>query len=80
MKYLVTRTSCWWDKNPQCPNAQKEMVQMNGKLVEAYTIELNTIEELYNLSKEVDNPIIVFTESGWGFDIPELEIYDGYRE
>ena len=80
MKYVVTRTCGWWDENPQCPNVQKEMVQMDGKLVEAYTIELNTIEELYNLSKEVDNPIIVFTESDWRFDIPELEIYDGYRE
>ena len=80
MKYVVTRTCTWWSENPQCPNAKKEMVQKDGKLVEAYTIELNTLEELDNLSKEVDNPIIVFAESEWGFDIPELEIYDGYRE
>lgn len=80
MKYVVTRTSDWWDENPQCPNAQKEMVQKDGKLVEAYTIALNTLEELNNLSKEVNSPIIVFANSGWGFDIPELEIYDGHRE
>jgi hypothetical protein len=80
MKYVVTRTSDFWGENPQCPNAQKEIVQKDGELVEAYTIELNTLEELCNLSKEVGNPIIVFTKSGWGFDIPELEIYDDYRE
>lgn len=80
MKYIVTRTGGYWYENPHCPNAQKEMVQKDGKLVEAYTIELNTLEELDNLSKEVNNPIIVFAKSGWGFDIPELEIYDGCRE
>ena len=80
MKYVVTRSNCYPWENPECPGAQKELIPKDGNLSEAYTLEVNSLEELNNLSKEVDNPIIVFAESEWGFDIPELEIYDEYRE
>ena len=80
MKYVVTRTNCGYDENPECPGAQKEMIPSTWGLKEAYTIEISSLEELHQLSKKVECPIIVFIESNLGCDLPELEIYDGYRE
>ena len=80
MKYVITRSNRYFDEDPKCPNAQKEIVPMDGVLVEAYTININTMEELHQLIEKVGHPIVVFFKSNWGFDIPELEIYDGYRE
>ena len=80
MKYVVTRSNYSPRENPKCPGTQKEMVSKNGNLVEAYTIELNSLEELSALSEKVESPIMVYSESWYGFDIPELEIYNGYRE
>ena len=80
MKFNVTRTSYWAGEDPVCPGEKKERVPKNGRLKETYTVEINTMEELLQLVKKVGNPIIVFKESGWGFELPELEIYDGYRE
>lgn len=80
MKYVVTRSSYYFDVNPVCPGAQKEIVPMDGVLTEAYTVEINTTEELNQLVEKVGHPIIVFSKSNWGFELPELEIYDGYRE
>ena len=37
-------------------------------------IEINSIEELVSLSKELDSPIIV------DWNEPGIEIYDNYRE
>ena len=80
MKYVVTRSNCYPGENPECPGAQKELIPKDGNLSEAYTIEVNSLEELHQLGNKVKHPIIVFTNPCWGFDIPELEIYDGYRE
>lgn len=78
MKYIVTRTSQY--DNPYCPNAQKEIVSRNGILEEAYTVEINSLEELHKLIDSVEYPIVLFTKVGWGYDLPKLEIYDDYRE
>ena len=80
MKYIVTRSNCYPEENPGCPNAQKEIVPIDGRLQEAYTVELNSLEELHQLSREVGYKLIVFPKSQWGADIPEIEIYDDYRE
>ena len=80
MKYVVTRSSCWGDEDPQCPGSAVEMVSRDKKLEAAYTVEIGSLEELHQLSKKVGNSIIVKPNAGWDFDIPELEIYDAYRE
>jgi hypothetical protein len=80
MKFVVTRSGGYPNENPSCPNAQKELVSKDNQLSEAYTVDISSLEELTALSEKLGHPIIVFTESGWGFDIPEIEIYDGYRE
>lgn len=46
-----------------------------------YGIEINSLEELMELQKEVGNPIIVKeTLNNQVYSEYELEIYDGYRE
>lgn len=80
MKYVVTRTSKFYNEDPKCSGVEKEMVIRKKELVEAYTIKLDSLEDLHQLEKEVKHPIIVFTKSDWGFELPELEIYDSYRE
>lgn len=80
MKFVVTRSGQWFDDDPKCPNVQKEMVSKNGKLSEAYTISIDSIDDLHKLSKKVEHPLIVFPKSNYGFEYPELEIYDGCRE
>jgi len=42
--------------------------------VEAWVIEINTLEELMRLGKETGEPIIIFE------DEMKIEIYDSYRE
>lgn len=79
MKFAVTRSNGLFD-DPKCPGAEKEIIEKYGTLEEAYTIEINTMEEFLQLVKKVKHPIIVFDASDWGYNIPELEIYDGYRE
>lgn len=80
MKYVVKRTSVWFEENPRCPGAQKELLPQDGKLREAYVVELSSLEQLNQLCKEVKHPLILSSESSWGFDLPEIEIYDDYRE
>jgi hypothetical protein len=80
MKYIVTRSNGYPNDNPKCPGAQKEIIPLKGELTEAYTVEISSLEELHQLISKVGHPIIVFTKSNWGFDNPELEIYDTCRE
>lgn len=74
MKFKVERTS---GKDPGCSNAQKELVPIKGELKEVYTVELNSLEELQQLGKEVEHPIIIYD---FNSDIQIIEIYDYYRE
>lgn len=46
------------------------------KLVERNFIEINNLDELIELSKDVKHELIISTH----YDIPEIEIYDDYRE
>jgi hypothetical protein len=79
MKFTVTRSSIWCEDDPKCPGVQKELIEKEGELIEAYTIDINTLDELLKLIKDVGHSIIVF-EHGYVSPLPELEIYDGYRE
>ena len=86
MKYVVTRTSVWLEEDPGVPGTQKELVtfSLKGKdeLREAWTVEINTLEEMHKLMFEVGEPIILFNyiEGRYGYTLPMLEIYDDYRE
>ena len=84
MKYIVYRTNEWyWEgetPNPKCPGAVQEILPKHGKDIKAYTIEINTLEELMKLKKDLNEPLIIFDGTDYGFNLPVLEIYDTYRE
>ena len=50
------------------------------------TVEPKTVEELLTIVKDSNHPIIIFppklfkTAAGYRESIPEIEIYDDYRE
>ena len=68
---------CIFDKNG------KQIWQSTPCTRDIWTIEINTLEELMELKKEVDeeadykNGLIIFTSKD---KMPEIEIYDDYRE
>lgn len=86
MKYIITRTSDYpddivdWGKSPICSKIQREMVTRDGNLEEANVVSLESLEELHQLSDEVGHSIILHVNSIDGYELPELEIYDDYRE
>ena len=87
MKYIVKRTSEFWDHHPQIEGAQNEMVpyiygENNSELRETHTIEINSLEELHSFIHKWGEPVVIFNpnEDGTGFRFPEIEIYDDYRE
>lgn len=41
-----------------------------------YTLEINSMEDLLNLTKESDGEIVVYYKAG----MPHVELYDNYRE
>lgn len=69
MIYDIYRTSDWFRKNKPCEKAEFQGIDeyANNK----YTIEINTLEDLQELIKEVDCIII---------DESTIEIYDDFRE
>lgn len=70
MRYRIYRTSDL-DYKP-CRNAYKEDPKIAG-ITNAWTIEINTLQELHELINEVKCPIIIH-------DFDEIEIYDYHRE
>jgi hypothetical protein len=112
MKFIITRTSVWYNENPRCEGATKETVtktsigswktladakkdngkgwffkegtfnhrEIEGQVAhdyhsECWVLEVNTVEQLIDLVKEYGNLILKYRDS-----IPEIEIYDDYRE
>lgn len=84
MKYIIHRTNDWWGGNdapdPKCPNAVMEELPKYNRKVKVYTIEIDTLEELHKLQKDLGEPIIIFDGDDYDFSLPVLEIYDGWRE
>lgn len=69
MIYDIHRTSDWFRENKPCEKAELQSIDELG--YSKYTIEINTLEDLQELIKEVDSIII---------DKDTIEIYDYYRE
>jgi hypothetical protein len=70
MIYEIYRTSDWFRKNKPCEKAELQSIDERG--YSRYTIEINTLEDLQELIKEVDYCIII--------DESTIEIYDDFRE
>ena len=93
MKYLIRRTSGLPSENPGIKGVQKEILpfsytriwegnRRDEELKEAYTIELDSLEALHQFIKDCGCDIIISNPSkqGYGFQLPEIEVYDTYRE
>lgn len=89
MKYIITRTSNWGDENPKANGVQKEILpyvydskNKIEELKEAYTTNIDSLEELHRFIKDCGYPVIVSNsgKQGYGFQLPTIEIYDDYRE
>lgn len=75
MKFVICRSSDWYGRRQPAANAMREIV--NGE--ERWTCEINSLEELLQLSVDVGCPVIVDKLNDEG-TFWELEIYDYYRE
>jgi len=75
MKFVVTRASDLLGNKKPCKNAKKELINYKNGSDEEWTIEINTLEELINFSKEVGNNLVLSVD-----DNLELTIYDSYLE
>lgn len=59
--------------------------QINYEADTYWVVDIESLEELVELSRRVDNPLIISYDTTYGVpesckDIPNIEIYDGYRE
>lgn len=90
MKYIVVRraSNYVYDVNPKVDGVQKEMLpyynefwrgkEAESVLREAYTVELNSLEDLHQFIKECNNDVMIFNPAsdGSGFRLHEIAIYD----
>ena len=81
MKFVVTRTSDWKCKKEPCDGAVLcEIKNTKTKTTEeVWMIEVNSLEDLLELQKEVDEDLVL--QEWWhNPEYYEIEIYDTYRE
>lgn len=82
MKFRIKRTSNWDGEEKPCENAYGgEHLGGRADDVRVWYIDINTLDELIALRNEVENELIIDTT--WEKElngIPEIEIYDDYRE
>ena len=81
MKFLISKTS---DENMEDMEEAKqeeyiqEVIKGEPEVVKGWFIEINTLQELLNLQTRFKHELIITT--GFGTDMPEIEIYDTWRE
>lgn len=79
MKFIIDRTSSFYEeeiKKP-CKNCvQEEITYKSGIKEKLWVIEVNSLEELMKLLRDVDEKIIIYECEGNNY----IEIYDDYRE
>lgn len=78
MIFDISRTSNCAHKVPPCKEAYlSENPEWPNKDFKQWLIEINSLEELINLSKSEDDELVINSN---GNHLPSIEIYDGYRE
>ena len=82
MKFLIERASTDNEKKP-CDSAKKFVEIVKDWQIIHWYIEVNSLEDLFNLIKTVDHRIILGEsdkyEKEWGFEY-SITIYDDYIE
>jgi len=82
MKFRIKRTSNFDGEEKPCEKAYGgEHLGGRANDVRVWYIDINTLDELIALRDEVENELIVGTAYEKELnDMPEIEIYDDYRE
>lgn len=82
MRFKICRSSDFYitfNEIPPCKNAVivegQVMVREKVRYIPHWEVDINTLEELLELQKEVEHPLIVSYD-----DTLEIEIYDDWRE
>lgn len=81
MKFLISKTSSENMEDMEEAKQEEyvqEIIKGHPKVVKGWFIEINTLQELLNLKTRFKQDLIITTRSGT--DIPEIEIYDTWRE
>lgn len=78
MKFIVKRASKWKNEDVLVDEAKCDVVDYNGRTINVYSIEINTLEELINFYNKYGN--IVIREGISDRESIEILIYDDYIE
>lgn len=76
MKFIVGRTSMS-SKNKPCDEAIREYNAQENK--EVWVVEIKDLKQLCEFTKKYGNSIVLITYDNEAY-LPEIEIYDDYRE
>jgi hypothetical protein len=76
VKFKVSRTSDFWGDKPPTSNAIQEEQIKNGRKKKIWMIDIENLNDLLSFAKE-HGSIVFSNDDG---DLPEVEIYDDYRE
>ena len=82
MIFQVERTSGFYNNSDEPPCRGCIPIKLTDTFIDEYDswgIEINSLEELINLVKETDEPLIIYYVFGSNYKF-HIEIYDDYRE
>lgn len=83
MKFIITRTSTEHGSERPCEEATEQILVKDkhwdvDRSAELWAIDISTIEELMTLEQKYGELII--TRCTFDKNLPEIEIYDSWRE
>ena len=81
MKFGTHTTSGWFQEKPPCKGAKLEAPGNKEDILSRnkWSVEIDSLDELMKLVQE-EGPVIIHPPGVYDKEIPEIEIYDDYRE
>lgn len=79
MKFGIHRTSGYYQENPPCEGAKLEATRKTDYDRNKWSVEIDSLDELMKLVKK-EGAIIIHPPGAYQKEIPEIEIYDDFRE
>lgn len=76
MKFRINRLSKAPDENPEIEGTWEEPNRHINEHKSYWFIEINTLEELIELQKKLDNPLVIEAEDFLGSGSPYILVYD----
>jgi len=84
MRFQITRTSAgYYRKEKPCDGAfvyKRERDTLDDEDRLSWAIEVNSLEELLQIIEKNGEPIIISGACNYQDGLPQIEIYDDYRE